>query len=159
MKLASGQPAPAFTLPDERGKRVSLTSLRGGWVLLYFYPKDDTPGCTKEACALAEAFPAFEKLDAAVLGVSTDAPESHLKFMEKYGLPFTLLSDMEKKVVRLYGVWGKKTLYGRNYFGTKRMSFLIDPRGRIAKVYATVKPELHAQEVIDDLKNLKQARP
>jgi thioredoxin-dependent peroxiredoxin len=143
--------APDFTLPDQNGKERSLSSYKGKWVLLYFYPKDDTPGCTKEACAIRDNFPDFKKLGITVLGISVDAIESHKKFQEKYELPFTLLADTERKVVNLYGVWGKKKFAGNEYEGAFRTSFLIDPKGKITKIYENVKPEIHAQEVLADL--------
>jgi thioredoxin-dependent peroxiredoxin len=146
--------AQDFILPDQDGRTHSLSDYRGKWVLLYFYPKDDTPGCTKEACAIRDNFPDFSKLDIAVLGVSVDSPTSHKKFIEKYKLPFTLLSDEDKKVVGLYGVWGKRKFAGKEYEGTLRTSFLIDPDGRIAKIYEDVKPETHAAEVLADIHNL-----
>ncbi len=150
--------APAFSLLDQDGKKRSLKEFRGKWVLLYFYPKDDTPGCTKEACAIRDGFPFFEKLDTVVLGVSTDSVKSHKKFIEKYKLPFTLLSDESKEVVELYGVWGKKKFMGREYTGTFRKSLLIDPKGRIAKIYDEVKPAVHADEVLADLKALRSSK-
>jgi len=146
--------APLFTLPDQDGTERSLESLRGGWVLLYFYPKDDTPGCTKEACAIRDSFPAFDTSKVTVLGVSPDSVKSHKKFAEKYGLPFTLLADEGKEAVNAYGVWGKKKFMGREYDGVFRTSFLIAPDGTIKKVYENVKPEVHAAEVLDDLKAL-----
>lgn len=149
--------APAFTLLDQDGINVSLSDFAGQWVLLYFYPKDDTPGCTKEACAIADSFPTFADLDAVVLGVSTDSVVSHKKFAEKYKLPFRLLADTEKKVVEKYAVWGEKSMYGKKYMGTMRMSYLIDPDGKIAKIYHKVKPETHAQEILTDLKELRSA--
>ncbi len=145
-------PAPAFTLPDQNGEAHSLSSYKGQWVLLYFYPKDDTPGCTKEACMIRDSFPKFKKLKIAVLGVSTDSVKKHKKFEEKYELPFTLLADEEKNVVNLYGVWEKKKFMGREYMGTLRTSFLIDPKGKIAKIYENVNPLTHADEVLADLK-------
>jgi thioredoxin-dependent peroxiredoxin len=126
-------------------------------VLLYFYPKDDTPGCTKQACMIRDSFPAFKKLKIQVFGVSVDSVKKHAKFAEKYELPFTLLSDEEKKVVGMYDVWQKKKFMGREYMGTMRTSFLIDPEGKIAKVYEGVKPEIHAEEVLADLKELINA--
>lgn len=155
MELKTEEKAPVFTLDDQDGVEVSLSDLRGQWVLLYFYPKDDTPGCTKEACAIQEVFPSFGKLDAIVLGVSTDSVASHKKFAEKYKLTFRLLADPNKKVVTLYGVWGEKSMYGKKYFGTNRVSFLIDPDGVIKKIYHKVKPQDHAAEVIVDLKQLQ----
>ena len=150
--------APDFTLPDQDGQEHSLSQYRGQWVLLYFYPKDDTPGCTKEACSIRDAFPHFEALNIKVLGVSVDPPESHKKFAEKYQLPFTLLSDAHKKVVTHYGVWGEKhaSFMGREHEGVIRSSFLIDPTGTIEKIYSDVKPEKHAEEVLRDLKRLEE---
>lgn len=155
--LAIGDVAPAFTLSDQHGQTHSLKDYKGSWVLLYFYPKDDTPGCTKEACALRDRFPAFKTLGVTVFGVSVDSVKSHAKFTEKYQLPFILLADEEKTLVQAYGVWGKKKFMGREYMGTQRMSFLIDPKGKIAKVYETVKPEAHAEEVLADLQSLQKA--
>jgi thioredoxin-dependent peroxiredoxin len=148
-------PAPDFTLPDQDGASHTLSHNRGSWVLLYFYPKDDTAGCTKEACMIRDEFPVFGALKAKVFGISTDSVASHKKFAEKYQLPFTLLADEDKKVVNAYGVWSKKKFMGKEYEGTMRTSFLIDPRGNIAKIYEGVKPEVHAAEVLEDLKRLK----
>ena len=153
-KPQAGEQAPDFELLDQRGKLHSLSAYAGGWVLLYFYPKDDTPGCTKEACMIRDYFPDFKKLKAKVLGVSVDSVKSHGKFAEKYQLPFTLLADEKKEVVRRYGVWGKKKFMGREYEGTLRTSFLIDPKGKIAKIYKDVNPAVHAEEVVKDLKDL-----
>ncbi len=147
-----GSSAPEFSLPDQDGAMHSLAESRGAWVLLYFYPKDDTPGCTKEACMIRDSFPDFGAIKATVFGVSVDSVESHKKFAEKYGLPFTLLADTRKEAVRAYGVWGKKKMMGREYEGTLRTSFLIDPKGNVAKVYRNVKPEGHAAEVLKDLR-------
>jgi peroxiredoxin Q/BCP len=149
-----GTSAPDFTLPDQNGKEWTLSSLKGSWVLLYFYPKDDTPGCTKEACAIRDEFPAFDSSKVTVLGVSPDSVKSHKRFEEKYSLPFTLLADEDKEVASLYGVWGPKKFMGREYEGVMRTSFLIDPSGTIAKVYEKVKPETHASQVLADLKEL-----
>lgn len=146
-----GTKAPAFTLADQHGERHRLSDYLGRWVLLYFYPKDDTPGCTTEACALRDETKAFGRHGAVVLGVSTDSVASHAKFVGKYDLPFTLLSDPDKQVVQKYGVWGPKKFMGRSYEGTHRVSFLIDPKGKIAKVYEKVKPAEHAAEVLRDL--------
>lgn len=146
--------APNFNLPDQDGNMHSLNGYRGHWLLLYFYPKDDTPGCTKEACAIRDNFPDFSKLNLEVVGVSVDSVESHKKFVEKYKLPFTLLADPEKKVVALYGVWGKKKYQGKEYEGTLRTSFLIDPQGEIEKIYENVNPEKHAEEILDHMKEL-----
>ena len=151
--LAKGQPAPDFTLPDQDGTMHTLASYRGKWVLLYFYPKDNTPGCTAEARAIRDQFQDFQKIDAVVLGVSTDSVQSHKKFASAYQLPFTLLADEDKKVVALYGVFAEKKFLGKTYMGTMRTSFLIDPTGKIARVYEKVKPEKHASEVLADLAN------
>ena len=123
--------------------------------MLYFYPKDDTPGCTKEACTIRDAWAKFKKAKLEVLGISVDSVKSHDKFVKKYDLPFTLLADEDKKTVNAYGLWGPKTFLGRLYQGTSRNSFLIDPKGRIAKVYEKVKPDEHAEEVLKDLEELK----
>lgn len=155
MSLAIGQKAPAFRLPDQAGVLHALSDYAGSWVILYFYPKDDTPGCTKEACTFRDTLPKFKKMDAVVFGVSVDSVKKHAKFAEKYELPFTLLSDEAKEMVNAYGVWAKKKFMGREYMGTMRMSFLIDPKGKIAKIYETVKPELHPDEVLADLKALQ----
>ena len=150
-----GDQAPAFSLSDQDGTIHTLDQYRGRYLLLYFYPKDDTPGCTKEACALRDADPDFSKLDAAVLGVSADTVKSHKKFVEKYALTFPLLADEDRKAVEAYGVWGPKKFMGREYIGIKRTSFLIDPAGKIAKVYESVKPEKHAEEVLGDLREMQ----
>ncbi len=135
--------APNFSLPDQDNKIHSLSDFKNKWVLLYFYPKDDTPGCVKEACGIRDKFPKFGKLNCVVLGISIDPVKSHEKFVKKYKLPFTLLSDSEKKV-------GKKFM-GHEYIGTLRTSFLINPEGKIAKIYKNVDPESHAEEVLKDL--------
>lgn len=150
-ELQTDSTAPDFELADQENQKHKLSDFRGQWVLLYFYPKDNTAGCTKEACSLADNFPAFEKLNAKVLGVSTDSVESHKKFAEKYKLPFTLLADTEKKVVKLYGVWAEKSMFGKKYFGIRRTSFLIDPSGLVNKIYKSVNPITHAGEVVSDL--------
>jgi peroxiredoxin Q/BCP len=154
-KILEGKLAPDFTLPDQTGKNHTLSDYRGEWVLLYFYPKDDTAGCTKEACAIRDMMPNFKKLKLQVFGVSIDSVTSHKKFAEKYDLSFTLLADDAKKVVKKYGVFGTKKFMGREYEGTFRTSFLIDPAGKIAKVYENVKPEIHADEVLRDVKELQ----
>ena len=151
---AVGDEAPAFALPDQEGKERSLAEYRGKWVLLYFYPKDDTPGCTIEACTIRDQFKDFKKIGAVVLGVSTDSATSHKKFAAAYELPFTLLADTNKEVVGRYGVFGEKKMMGRTYMGVRRASFLIDPKGLVAKVYEKVRPAEHASEVIADLKAL-----
>lgn len=140
-------PAPDFSLPDESGEFHSLEEYKGSWVLLYFYPKDDTPGCTKEACSLRDYALEYEQNDLIVIGISKDSGESHQKFISKYKLPFTLLSDEKSKVIDMYGAKGP--------IGTKRISYLIDPEGMIEKVYAKVDPEKHAEEVLRDLESLR----
>lgn len=149
--LQPGSEAPNFTLPDQNGVTHSLYDYRGEWVLLYFYPKDNTPGCTTESCALRDAFPMLEEKGCVVLGVSTDSVQSHKKFEEKYQLPFPLLADTEKELVKCYGVWSPKKFMGREFLGTLRTSFLINPAGKIAKIYEKVKPAIHADEVLADL--------
>ncbi len=154
MKPRVGDKAPPFSLPDQAGTIRSLGDYAGKWILLYFYPKDDTPGCTKEACALRDSFTEYRKAGVIVLGASVDSEKSHAKFAEKFQLPFTLLSDAEKKLVNAYGVWAKKKFMGREYMGTLRNSFLIGPDGKIAKIYEGVKPDLHAEEVLKDVHEL-----
>lgn len=151
-----GSKAPSFSLPDQDGKTHALKDYVGKWVLLYFYPKDDTPGCTIEACTIRDQFKDFKKIGAEVIGISTDSVKSHKKFALAYELPFTLLADENKEMVGEYGVFGEKKFMGRTYMGTKRMSVLVDPEGKVAKVYEKVKPLEHAAEVIADLKELKK---
>ncbi len=148
MALKEGDKAPAFSLSASGGKTISLKDLAGKKVVLYFYPKDNTPGCTKEACSLRDHHAAIAKAGAVVLGVSADSVKSHDGFAAKYRLPFALLADAEAKVATAYGAWGEKTLYGRKYMGMNRMTFLIDERGRIAKVWAKVKPDGHGEEAL-----------
>ena len=148
IKLQEGDKAPDFSAATQNGNRISLADLKGRNVILYFYPRDDTPGCTKEACAFRDHFGEFTKKGAVVLGVSTDSVSSHQKFIEKFKLPFTLLADDEKKIVQAYGAWGEKTFMGRKYQGTHRVTFLIGPDGRIKKIWPKVKPEEHAAEVL-----------
>ncbi|MBI2550931.1 thioredoxin-dependent thiol peroxidase [Candidatus Uhrbacteria bacterium] len=152
MSLPIGSKAPAFFLPDHNGTIHSLADYQGKWVLLYFYPKDDTPGCTTEACAIRDEWKSFKKAGIVVLGVSKDSVKSHKKFVEKFDLPFTILADEEKEVIRKYKAWGEKKFMGRIYEGIMRWSYLIDPDGRIAKVYENVKPAEHAGEVLADVK-------
>jgi peroxiredoxin Q/BCP len=148
LKLKEGDAAPGFSAATSGGGTLSLDELKGKNVILYFYPKDDTSGCTKEACAFRDDFAEFRKKGAVVLGVSTDSVKSHDKFVNKYKLPFTLLADEEKKIVEAYGVWGEKSFMGRKYKGTHRVTFLIGPDGRIKKIWPKVKPEEHADEVL-----------
>jgi peroxiredoxin Q/BCP len=149
LKLKVGQPAPDFTATTNGGGRISLSDLKGRSVILYFYPRDDTPGCTKEACAFRDVFAEIKRKGAVVLGVSTDSPKSHDKFAEKFKLPFTLVADEDKKIVEAYGVWGEKSFLGRKYLGTHRVTFLIGPDGAIKRIWPQVKPAEHAQEVLN----------
>jgi len=147
LKLKEGDEAPDFEAATGAGT-VRLSDFKGKNVILYFYPKDDTPGCTKEACSFRDHFAQFTRKGAVLLGVSTDPLKSHDKFARKFDLPFTLLADEEKKIVQAYGVWGQKSFMGRSYLGTHRVTFLIGPDGRIKKIWPAVKPEDHAQEVL-----------
>ncbi|WP_041438586.1 MULTISPECIES: thioredoxin-dependent thiol peroxidase [Thermus] len=153
--MEPGTAAPDFALPDQEGRIHRLSDYRGKWVVLYFYPKDDTPGCTKEACGFRDRMRDLQELGAVVLGVSADDVQSHKRFAEKYGLNFPLLADPERKVILAYGAWGKKNLYGKEYEGVLRQTFLIDPEGRIAKVWRKVSPEDHAEEVAEALRALR----
>ena len=150
--LEVGTKAPAFTLPDKDGKVVSLANFAGKRVVLYFYPKDNTPGCTRQACAFAGAYEAFRELDAVVIGVSKDSVASHQKFAEKYGLPFILLSDPELSAIQAYGVWQEKKLYGKVSMGVVRTTYVIDGNGVIEKVMPKVKPDTNAEEILNYLK-------
>lgn len=150
MKIVEGSPAPDFSLPDQDGTVRSLSDYRGKWVLLYFYPKDDTPGCTTEACALRDLSADYDKLGIEVLGVSTDAVAKHAKFQAKYDLPFTLLSDPSHEMIDRYGAWREKKFMGRTYMGTARVSFLLDSEGKVRKAYEEVKPAAHAAQVLGD---------
>jgi peroxiredoxin Q/BCP len=147
--LKEGSVAPNFAANDANGETVRLKDLRGQKVVLYFYPKDDTPGCTKEACAFRDAFTEYRKKDIKVLGVSVDSEASHKKFTAKYKLPFTLLADPDHSIADAYGVYGEKKFMGRTYLGVKRITFLIDEKGKIKKVFEKVKPEEHARDVLE----------
>ena len=151
MILEAGMKAPDFTLRDGAGQKVSLSDYRGKKVVLYFYPKDNTPGCTRQACAFAGAYAGFRDKGVQVIGVSRDSVESHRKFAEKYSLPFVLLSDPDLQVIQAYGVWGEKKLYGKVSFGVTRTTFLIDENGIIRKVMRKVKPDTNAQEILAEL--------
>jgi len=146
-ELAAGDRAPDFTLPSSSGKSVKLSDLKGKNVVLYFYPKDDTTGCTKEACDFRDALPRFGRIDAVVVGVSPDSIESHRKFKAKYDLPFRLLSDDGHKLADTFGVWKEKSMYGRKFMGVERTTVIIDKKGRVAKIFPKVKVPGHAQEV------------
>lgn len=148
MPITSGVQAPPFTLKDETGAECSLSEFAGKNVVLYFYPKDDTPGCTTEACNFRDDYSKFEGSGVVILGVSPDSVKSHQKFKEKYSLPFPLLADEDHQVCELYGVWGPKKFMGREYDGVFRTTFLIDPAGKIKQVFENVKPADHAAEVL-----------
>jgi peroxiredoxin Q/BCP len=150
--LGEGKKAPSFKLEDQHGELVSLDSLKGKNVVLYFYPKDDTSGCTKEACNFRDEFPKFSNLDAVILGVSPDSVESHKKFAAKYKLPFSLLSDENKEVLEKYGVWQEKSMYGKKYMGVVRTTFIVDKKGIIKKIFPKVKVDDHNKEVMEALK-------
>ena len=152
--LQEGMQAPVFTLADKDGKVVSLSDFLGKKVVLYFYPKDNTPGCTRQACAFAAAYSEFEKKNAVVIGISKDSVASHEKFAEKYNLPFILLSDLELQAIQAYGVWQEKKLYGKTSMGTVRTTFIIDEQGRIIKVMPKVKPDTNAAEVLEIMRTL-----
>lgn len=149
MTVEVGEAAPAFELETDGGGTVSLQELRGRKFVLYFYPKDDTPGCTREACAFRDAMPEFEKLGVTVIGVSPDSTQKHARFRQKYDLPFTLASDPEHKAAEAYGVWVEKSMYGRKYMGIERSTFLIDEDGRIAAIWRKVKVPGHVDAVLD----------
>ena len=147
--IKEGTTAPAFKTTDANGETISLKDLKGQKVVLYFYPKDDTPGCTKEACSFRDAWAKYKKQGIKVLGVSPDSEASHKKFETKYSLPFTLLADKDHAIADAYGVWGEKKFMGRTYMGVLRTTFLIDEKGKIKKVFEKVKPEDHASEVLE----------
>ena len=149
--VVEGETAPAFTLAGDSGESVTLSSLRGRPVVLYFYPKDDTPGCTTQACGIRDAWAAFEEQGAVVLGVSPDGEESHAEFRSKYDLPFALLADKEHQVAEDYGVWVEKQRDGKTYMGIERSTFVIDPNGIVAKVMRNVDPETHTADVLATL--------
>lgn len=146
--VKEGNKAPDFTAKDQNGNKVRLSDLRGQRVVLYFYPKDDTPGCTKEACSFRDASDVYAAKGIKVLGVSIDDEKSHQKFIAKYALPFDLLADTDKKIVEKYGVWGEKSMYGKKYMGSLRKTFLIDEDGKIVKIFDKVKVSEHADEVL-----------
>jgi peroxiredoxin Q/BCP len=150
--LDEGKPAPDFTLTSDSGEQVTLSSLRGKPVVLYFYPKDDTPGCTRQACDIRDAWGEFERAGAVVLGVSPDGEASHAKFKAKYGLPFPLLADTDHAVSEAYGIWGEKSFRGRKYMGVERATFVVDAEGNLARVMRKVDPKTHADDVLQVLK-------
>ncbi len=152
MSLIEGAAAPAFSMESTEGKPISLAELKGKKVVLYFYPKDDTPGCTTEACSFRDSFADFKKAGAVILGVSPDDAKSHGKFREKFSLPFPLLADENHAVAEAYGVWKEKSMYGKKYMGVERTTFIIDPAGKIAKIFPKVKVDGHHEEVLAALK-------
>jgi thioredoxin-dependent peroxiredoxin len=149
--IEEGKPAPDFELPTDSGETIKLSDLRGKPVVLYFYPKDDTPGCTTQACGIRDAYGEFERAGAVVLGVSPDNERSHVKFKDKYELPFTLLADTEHSVAEQYGVWGQKSFAGKKYMGVNRSTFVIDADGNVKRVMRDVKPANHADDVLEAL--------
>lgn len=154
MALKVGDKAPSFKLKNQEGETISLADLKGKAIVLYFYPKDDTSGCTKESCNFRDEFPKFGKLNAEIIGVSADSVESHKKFASKYSLPFNLLSDEKREMIEKYGVWKEKSMYGRKYMGIERTTFIINPDGKITNIFPKVKVEDHNQEVMEALKEL-----
>jgi thioredoxin-dependent peroxiredoxin len=148
LPVEEGRTAPDFSLVSDSGEMVSLSALRGSPVILYFYPKDDTPGCTSQACGIRDGWTEFEKRGAVVLGVSPDDTASHVRFKEKYGLPFTLLADEDHAVAEAYGVWVEKNMAGKTYMGIERSTFVIDTGGNVAKIMRRVKPDTHASDVL-----------
>ena len=151
MFLQAGTPAPDFTLPDKDGNPVSLSDFRGKKVVLYFYPKDNTPGCTRQACAFAARYEGFKAKNVAVIGISKDSVASHQRFAEKYGLPFVLLADPERQAIEAYGVWQEKKNYGKVSMGVVRSTYVIDEEGTIEKVMPKVKPDTNAEEILEYL--------
>jgi len=155
MSLKTGDKAPEFTLPTDGGGEISLTGLKGKTIVLYFYPRDDTPGCTAEACAFRDSLPDFSKVKAEVIGISRDSIASHDKFKQKFKLPFPLASDEDGKITEAYGVWVEKSMYGKKYMGIERATFLIDGKGIIRDIWRMVKVEGHADEVLKAAEGLK----
>jgi peroxiredoxin Q/BCP len=154
--LKEGDKAPAFSTTDQNGRKVSLADLKGKKVILYFYPEDDTPTCTVQACNLRDNYPLLKREGFVVLGVSPDDEKKHKKFEEKFGLPFTLLADPEHRIIDMYGVWGEKQLYGRKYMGLHRTTFLIDEKGIIRKVFLRPRNKAHAEEIVRIWKELEK---
>lgn len=153
--LQSGSRAPDFSLPDQKGKNHSLSDYKGKWIVLYFYPKDNTPGCTTEACGFRDEYASFQNLNAIIIGISKDSVQSHDKFIQKFNLPFTLLSDKDGEVIESYGAWRLKSMYGKSFMGIVRSTYLINPEGIVAKIYPKVNVKEHAEEIIHDLHTLQ----
>ena len=156
IRLEAGETAPAFDLPDQNGKTHKLQDYRGKWVVLYFYPKDMTPGCTIEACNFRDSFSAFSDLDVVILGVSKDSVDTHTEFSKMYELPFPILSDLNGTACEDYGVWKERSTNGKKFMGINRSTFIIDPKGKIAKIYDKVDVKEHAQELLDEIQNLRE---
>jgi thioredoxin-dependent peroxiredoxin len=154
MAIQEGKKAPEFSLPSSEGKEIALKDYAGKKVVLYFYPKDDTPGCTKEACSFRDFRKDFDKQGAVILGVSADSVESHDKFIQKFKLPFTLISDESKDMIKKYGVWKEKSMYGKKYMGIERTTVLIDKEGVVRKIFPKVKVDAHTDEVLEALKSM-----
>ena len=154
--LKAGSKAPNFSLETDEGKKVSLKDFAGKKVVLYLYPKDDTPGCTKEACSFTENIGTIKKSGAVVLGISADSAESHKKFKDKYGLTFPLLSDLNRETIQKYGVWKEKNMYGKKMMGVERTTFLIDEEGKIAHIFPKVKVDGHTEKVLEKLKSMRE---
>ena len=149
-------PAPAFSVPNENDELVTLDSAKTRFTLIYFYPKDDTPGCTTEACGLRDVFKKILSLDCTIYGVSKDSPAKHAKFKEKYNLPFSLLADESTEMIQAYGAWQEKSMYGKKYMGIARMSYLLDGN-KVVKVYPKVSPKTHAEQIVEDLTELSRS--
>jgi peroxiredoxin Q/BCP len=154
--IETGNQAPSFSLPDQTGETIRLENFKGKWVVLYFYPKDDTSGCTAEACSFRDNMGVLQSEDVVVLGVSPDDVKSHKKFAEKYQLNFPLLADTDHSVCEAYGVWQEKSMYGKKYWGVARTTFIIDGEGIVRKVFEKVKPESHADEVLQAIRELRR---
>lgn len=150
------KPAPTFALPDQNGKVRKLDDYKGKWLVVYFYPKDDTPGCTTEACSFRDEYQYIQEHGAEVIGISKDSPASHKKFAEKYNLNFTLLSDESFDTIKAYGAWGERSMYGRKFMGIIRSTYIIDPNGNIVKEYPKVTPKAHAAQIVKDLQALQR---
>ena len=154
--LEIGDKAPEFSLSNQNGKQVSLVTFKGQYVILYFYPKDDTPGCTKESCEFRDRLDSFREKNAVILGISADSVASHRRFADKFALSFHLLADEDKAVIEKYGAWVEKSMYGKKYMGIQRVTYIIDPKGKIVAVFPKINPIEHAQEVLDTLFDLQR---
>jgi thioredoxin-dependent peroxiredoxin len=155
MTLKNGDQAPDFLLPDQAGKNHQLKDYSGKWLVVYFYPKDDTLGCTKEACNFRDSIGDYQKQGISIIGISKDSVESHQKFQSKYQLNFPILSDIDHKIIETYGVWGSKKFLGKEFLGTKRKTVIVDPNGKVRKIYDNVDPKIHAAEILKDISDLQ----